>query len=276
MRPLPPAGRIYLVLVAGFVVGPFLPLIVQSVAFRWTWPDLLPGTWWWERREASPLPLAWDYVVSPASRVREAVLNTVGIGLATTALSLAVCLPAARVLARARFRGKAAFELGLALPLVVPEAAIGLALLMTFVRAGLAGTYGGIVAAHLIPTIPYMVRMLTAVWQGLDPAYEEQAAMLGASRGQILLRVTLPMLLPGVAAGCLFAFLVSSNVFLLTFLLGQGQVVTLPTLLFAKVSGGGLDASAAGIALVASLPGLVLLGVADRMIREEALGRGFG
>ena len=276
MPALSPAGRAYVVLLAGFVVGPFGPLVIQSLAFRWAWPDLVPGTWWWERRDASPVPLAWDYVLSPASRVGEAVLNTVGIGLAVTALSLAVCLPAARVLARGRFRGRPALELAVALPLVVPEAAIGIALLMMVIQVGLAGSYAAIVAAHMIPTIPYMTRMLTAVWQGLGPEFEEQAETLGATRAQILWRVTLPMLMPGIAAGCLFAFLVSSNVFLLTFLLGQGQVVTLPTLLFSKVSGGALDASAAGIALVASLPGLVLLALADRMIREEAFGRGFG
>ena len=60
----------------------------------------------------------------------------------------------------------------------------------------------------------------------------------------------------------LFAFLVSTNVFLLTFFLGQGEILTLPTLLFSEISGGALDATAAGIALIVTLPGLVLLIVA--------------
>ena len=269
-------SRIYLLLVAGFILGPFIPLVIQSLAFRWAWPDLLPGTWWLEQRDDALLPLAWDYVLSPHSRVWEATLNTVGIGLAVTAICLAICLPAARVLARENFRGKPAFEFFLALPLIVPEAAIGIALLMIFIRLGLAGSYVGIVIVHLIPTIPYMIRMLTAVYQGLGRACEEQALVLGAQRWQVLWWVTLPMLLPGVLAGALFAFLVSTNIFLLTFLMGQGQIVTLPTLLFAKVSGGTLDASAAGIALVATLPGIVLLVLAERFIRDEALGKGLG
>ena len=273
---LAPLQKAYLCLVAGLVVVPFAPLAIQSLAFRWAWPDLLPATWWWERRAAAPVPLAWDYVLSPYSRVWEATLNTVGIGLAATAICLAICLPAARVLARETIRGKPAIELLLALPLLVPEAAIGIALLMMFIYLGLAGTWWGIVLAHLIPTIPYMVRMLTAVWQGLGSEFEEQATILGASRWQVLCLVTLPMLLPGVLAGALFAFLVSTNVFLLTFLLGQGSVITLPTLLFSKMSGGTLDATAAGIALIVTLPGLVLLVVAERFIREEAWGRGFG
>ena len=198
---LSPFQKIYLLLVAGFIVGPFLPVIVQSLAFRWAWPELLPGTWWLEQRETSMIPLAWDYVLSPYSRVWEATVNTVFIGSVVTVICLAICLPVARLLARDSFAGKSAFEFFLSLPLIVPEAAIGIALLMIFIRLGLAGGYVGIIVAHLIPTIPYMVRMLAAVYQGLGREFEEQAMILGARPSQILWRVTLPMLLPGVVAG---------------------------------------------------------------------------
>ncbi|AKP00006.1 MAG: ABC transporter permease [Marinovum algicola] len=273
---LSPFQKFYLLIIAGFILGPFIPLIIQSFAFRWAWPDLLPGTWWLEQRDRAMVPLAWDYVLSPYSRVWEATVNTVLIGSIVTVICLAICLPAARVLAREKFRGKSAFEFFLSLPLIVPEAAIGIALLMMFIRLGLAGSYVGIIIAHLIPTIPYMVRMLTAVYQGLGRDFEEQAMILGASRWQVLRLVTLPMLLPGVVAGALFTFLVSTNIFLLTFFLGQGQIVTLPTLLFSKIAGGTLDASAAGITLIVTLPGIILLIISERFIKEEAFGKGFG
>ena len=262
----PHATRFYVALIVLFMVGPFVPLLVQSFAFQWDWPNLLPSEWWFTARDRARLPLGWDYVLSPYSRLGEAVLNTVLIGGATTLICLAICLPAARVLARDDFAGKRAFEFYLSLPLIVPEAAVGLALSVMFVRVGLAGSYAGIIIAHLIPTIPYMVRMLTAVYQGLDRGFEEQARVLGASRIQALRLVTIPMLLPGILAGCLFTFLVSTNLFLLTFLLGQGKIITLPTVLFAKISGGSLDASTSGIALVATLPGIVLLLVSERYL----------
>lgn len=268
--------KIYLCLIAGFILGPFIPLIIQSFAFRWAWPNILPSTWWLEQREQSPLPLAWDYVLSPYSRIWEATLNTVFIGSVVTIICLAICLPAARVLAREDFRGKSAFEFFLSMPLIVPEAAIGIALLMIFIRVGLAGTYTGIIIVHLIPTIPYMIRMLTAVYQGLGRDFEEQAMILGANRWQVMRLVTLPMLLPGVVVGALFTFLVSTNIFLLTFFLGQGKIITLPTLLFSKISGGTLDASAAGIALLVTVPGIILLLLTERYIKEEAFGKGFG
>ena len=273
---LSPFQKFYLLIIAGFILGPFIPLIIQSFAFRCAWPDLLPGSWWLEQRDRAMVPQAWDYVLSPYSRVWEATVNTVLIGSIVTVICLAICLPAARVLAREKFRGKSAFEFFLSLPLIVPEAAIGIALLMMFIRLGLAGSYVGIIIAHLIPTIPYMVRMLTAVYQGLGRDFEEQAMILGASRWQVLRLVTLPMLLPGVVAGALFTFLVSTNIFLLTFFLGQGQIVTLPTLLFSKIAGGTLDASAAGITLIVTLPGIILLIISERFIKEEAFGKGFG
>lgn len=265
-KSLPTAARFYLVLIGLFLVGPFVPLVIQSFAFQWDWPNLLPSEWWFTARDRARLPLGWDYVLSPYSRLGEAVVNTVVIGGATTLICLAICLPAARVLAREQFAGKRAVEFYLSLPLIVPEAAVGLALSVIFVRVGLAGSYAGIIIAHLIPTIPYMVRLLTAVYQGLDPGFEEQARVLGANRLQALRLVTMPMLLPGILAGCLFTFLVSTNLFLLTFLLGQGKIITVPTLLFAKIAGGSLDASAAGIALVATLPGIALLLVSERLL----------
>lgn len=271
-----PFSKIYVILVSAMVLGPFIPLVIQSFAFRWNWPDLLPSVWWLEQRDKSLLPLGWDYVLSPYSRIWEATVNTIIIGASVALICLIVSLPAARLLARGSFKGKPAFEFFLAAPLIVPEAAIGMATLIIFIQLGLAGSYLGIIIVHLIPTIPYMVRMLTAVYQGLGQEYEEQALLLGADRWQILRHVTLPMIMPGIVAGVLFSFLVSTNIFLLTFLLGQGQIITLPTLLFSKVSGGGLDASAAGIALMATLPGLLLLLVTERFINEQAFSKGFG
>ena len=273
---LSPFQRFYLLVIAAITLGSFLPLIIQSFAFQWNWPDVLPSEWWITARERARLPQGWDYVLSPHSRLLTATLNTVGIGLVVVVICLAICLPAARVLARENFRGKSIFEFFFTLPLIVPESAIGIALLAIFIRLGLAGSYVGIIIAHLIPTIPYMIRMLTAVYQGLGREFEEQAYILGASRWQTTRMVTLPLLMPGVAAGCLFTFLVSTNIFLLTFFLGQGRIITLPTLLFSKISGGTLDPVAAGLTLVVSVPGIIVLIISERFIREEAFGKGFG
>ena len=81
------------------------------------------------------------------------------------------------------------------------------------------------------------------------------------------------MLMPGVVAGALFTFLVSTNIFLLTFFLGQGKIITLPTLLFSKISGGTIDASAAGITLIVTLPGIILLSSPSASSRKKPSAR---
>jgi len=272
-----PFQRFYLLFITLAVIGPFIPLVIASFAFRWNWPNLLPSKWWWQVRATARLPQSWDYVFSPYSRVFEATVNTIGIALVVTVICTLVSLPAARVIARENFRGKSLIEFFLLTPLIVPEIAVGLGILITFMQLGLAGSYVGVVIAHLIPTIPYMVRVLTSVFQGLSMDFEEQARVLGASPWRTMWHVTMPMILPGILAGGLFAFLISSNIFLLTFFIGRGSINTLPTLLFSKVSGGGaLDPVGAGIALLVSVPGIVLLLITERFIKDEVFAKGFG
>jgi putative spermidine/putrescine transport system permease protein len=272
---LSPFQRFYLLFIGLGVVGPFVPLVIASFSFRWTWPNLLPSVWWWDERRTVATPIGWDYVLSPISRVGTATVNTVLISIAVTVLCLAVCLPAARVIGRERFRGKEWVEFFLITPLIVPEIAVGLGVLLIFLYLGLAGSYLGVIAALLIPTIPYVIRILTSVFQGMSRDYEEQARMLGARPWQVLWHITIPMIFPGILAGGLFAFLVSSNIFLLTFFIGRGGIETLPTLLFSRLGGGSIDAIAAGVALVVSLPGLILLIVTERFIKEEVFAIGF-
>ncbi len=252
-------------------------MVIASFAFRWYWPHVWPSEWWWQARATARLPLAWDYVFSPQSQVLKATVNTVIIAAAVTLICIAVSLPAARVIAREKFWGKSFLEFFLLTPLIVPEIAVGLGILITFIQINLVGSYLGIIIAHLIPTMPYMIRVLTSVFQGLNRDYEEQARALGASPLRVLWQITLPMILPGIIAGSLFTFLVSANVFLLTFFVGRGSIDTLSTLLFAKLSSSGaLDPVGAAIALLGSIPGIILLIITENFIKEEVFAKGLG
>lgn len=251
-----------------FIIAPIIPVIIQSIAFQWHWPDILPSRWWWSVRGDTTFPLAWDYVLSPYSHVFEAVGNTLIISVSVTFLALVLCLPAAKAIVSRHFKWKHHVLWLFTLPLIVPEMALALAFLAVFIPMGLAGSFVGIILAHLIPVLPYMMRVLVSVYEGLNSSLEEQAMLLGANRRQRMAFITIPILLPGILAGCLFTLLVSSNIFLITFLVGQGKVETLPTLLFAKIGGGAIDATAAGITLIAMIPGFLLLLTTERYIRD--------
>ncbi len=251
---------------AGWMILPILPLAVWSVAHGWRFPDLLPQSW---------SPRAWTYALSPASGVLQSFALTTFIAVTTTLLAALIGVPAGRALGLYRFRGKGLVTLFLLAPAVLPGIAVVFGLHGLFLRLGLTGTVTGVILAHLVPVLPYMTLVMAAVFSRFDPAFEDQARTLGASRLQCFRAVTLPAILPGLLTAALFAFLVSWSQYLLTLAIGGGRVQTLPLLLFSFASAGRNDITAA-IALLYILPGLVVLILTARQItgRGAALAGG--
>lgn len=248
---------------ASWLILPILPLVVWSVAHGWRFPDLLPQDW---------TGRAWAYALSPTSGVLSSFATTTLIAATTTLLAALIGLPAGRALGLYRFRGKGLVTLLLLAPAILPGLAVVFGLHGLFLRLGLTGSIPGVILAHLIPVLPYMVLILAAVFSRFDTANEDQARSLGATPFQTFRAVTLPAILPGLLTGALFAFLVSWSQYLLTLAIGGGRVQTLPLLLFSFANAGRNDVTAA-IALLYLLPGLLILALTARRItgRNAAL-----
>ena len=90
--------------------------------------------------------------------------------------------------------------------MLLPSIVLGLAILLVFANAGLLGTYTGLIAAHLVVTTPYVMRIMTTAFATLPPSVEEAAAMLGAAPLTVFRRVTLPLLAPGFVASAALSF----------------------------------------------------------------------
>jgi putative spermidine/putrescine transport system permease protein len=185
-----------------------------------------------------------------------------------SALSLALALPAARVLGLRKFRGRQLAWLLLFLPTVIPPLAIGMGLNILFLRIGLAGTLIGVVLAHIIPTLPYTVFTLSSGFARFDENYEFQALALGASPWQIFLKVTLRMMAPSMVVALLFAFLISWSQYLLTLLIGGGRFITLPILLFSAASGGN-PATIAVLSLLFIAPPVLVIAATARQLNRN-------
>ena len=136
--------------------------------------------------------------------------------------------------------------------------AVAMGIHVAFLRVGLADTKVGVILVHLIPVMPYMVLTLTSVFANYNLDYEGQARTLGARPWQVFIHVTLPAIWPGLMVGCLFAFIISWSQYLLTLLIGGGEVITLPVLLFAFANSGD-NAITAALSLVFIAPALLLL-----------------
>jgi len=116
----------------------------------------------------------------------------------------------------------------------------------------------GVILVHMIPVLPYTILILAGIFANYDVDYEHQARVLGAGSWTVFWRVTLPMILPGIIVAALFAFLISWSQYLLTLLIGGGQVLTLPVLLLAFANSGDYAITAA-LSLVFIAPAVVAL-----------------
>ncbi|MBI3169312.1 MAG: ABC transporter permease subunit, partial [Chloroflexi bacterium] len=214
---------LYLILIA-----PLLLFTAYAFSTRWFFPQPFPTEW----------TLTTFQRAINESRTLSSMAQGIWIATLVSFLSLILALPAARVLGLRKFRGRQLAWLLLFLPTIIPPLAIGMGLNILFLRIGLAGTIAGVILAHIIPTLPYTIFTLSSAFARFDENYEFQALALGASAWHIFFKVTLRMMTPSLVVATLFAFLISWSQYLLTLLIGGGQIITLPVLLFSAASGG--------------------------------------
>jgi molybdate transport system permease protein len=206
------------------------------------------------------------------------VVAALGLSLATTAASLLVTvgigLPLAFVLARRQFPGKWLVETIVDLPIVLPPAVAGLALLLVLGRRGLLGnaldvagidiafTTIAVIVAQTFVSAPFFVRSARAGIAAVDRDLEDAARVDGASEARLFRDVTLPLAGPALAAGLVMTWARALGEFGATIMFAgnvAGRTQTLPLLVYSEFQGGDLDASiaAAAILVVAALGVLI-------------------
>lgn len=177
----------------------------------------------------------WYVQLVHQPKIIAAFWTSLGLAAATCALSIGIGLPAAYALVRLRVPGASALMSLFTAPLLLPSIVLALAILIVFARLGLLGTFRGLLAGHLVVTLPYAIRVLSTAFAGLPIACEEAAATLGASPLTVVRRVTLPLMLPGIAATAALCFLVSFDEVVLSLFLTGPRLSTLPVEMFRYV-----------------------------------------
>ncbi len=143
----------------------------------------------------------------------------------------------ALALVRYEFSGRAPVNFFIFLPLASPEVVLGASLLSLFLSVGVATGFGTIFIAHVMFNVSFVVVTVRSRLIGFDRSLEEAAQDLGASAYQTFVRVTLPLIAPGVLAGGLLAFALSIDDFVITNF-NAGSTVTFPLFVYgaARVS----------------------------------------
>src|SRR5215212_2658933 len=207
-----------------------------------------------------------------APEVCTALGNSLKIGLLATLGATLLGTMVAFALARHRFRGRAATNLLIFLPMATPEVVLGASLLTMFLNLRINPGFWTIVVAHVMFCVSFVVVTVKARLASLDPRLEQAAMDLYADEWQTFRRVTLPLVAPGILAAALLAFALSFDDFIITNF-NSGGVTTFPKFVYVSATRG-IPPQANVIGTAMLLVSLLIV-VAGQIIaaRRRAAGR---
>lgn len=236
---------------------PLLPVLLWAGAERWSFPDLLPTRW-------GPAGV-YDAV---DSGLPGALLRSLGLGLAVAAVATPLGVMTGRVLGWRLTRRPRLVVGVLLVPLVLPPFAVSMGLDVALLRVGLPGLVS-VVLVLAVVAAPYAAYTSATGFARTSPELEAQARALGASARQARLRVVLPAVRGSVLVAALLAFLVGWSDYVVTLLVGGGQLITAPVLLGSAASGSGNDAMVAVMAVATLLPPVLLVTAVAALRRRD-------
>ena len=215
------AGKTLVVLILAFTILPALVVTIAAFNDRaiLSFPPTAYSTRWFTRALAYR-----DF--------QTGLWNGVVVMLWASSLSLLVGTGFAIALRRYAFRFKAAIEAVLLSPLIIPHFTIGLGLLILATRIGASRGFAVVVLTHVIVVLPFVIRSVTISLQNIDERLELAATSLGAKPGRVLLTITLPLLVPGLVSGWLFAAILSFNEFTASLFVTGQATQTLPVAMY--------------------------------------------
>lgn len=206
------SGLVLLFLIAPILV--IVPLSFNAEAF-FTYP--MPG-----------LSLRWYLDFFGSAEWQRALYNSLFFGIATTLLSMFLGTLAALGLARPEFPWRGPVMALIISPMIVPLIIAAVGMFLFYADWGLVNTRLGMVLAHTALATPFVVITVTATLTGFDARLLRAAASLGANPVTTFRRVTLPMILPGMVSGGIFAFVTSFDEVVVALFLAGSEQRTLP------------------------------------------------
>jgi putative spermidine/putrescine transport system permease protein len=249
-------------LVLLFLVAPILIIVPLSFSSGSFFHYPLPG-----------FSMRWYHDFFTSSFWLPSVWNSLIVGSAATFLATVLGTLAALGIWRSRFPGQALVLALLISPMVVPSIIVAVGVYFAFAPLGLTDGYSGLILAHTTLAVPFVVVTVLATLSGFDRTLLRAAASLGATPVTTFRRVTLPLILPGVLSGAVFAFAASFDEVVVALLLaGPGQR-TLPRQMFAGINDNiSLTITAAATMLIAvSL--MLMIAVGQLRRRSERMRR---
>jgi putative spermidine/putrescine transport system permease protein len=254
----PWASRALLLLGLAVLLFPMVLVVVSSVndSPQATVAEFLGFTW------------RWYALVFDNPRYVDAFFVSLRLALAAVAVSLAISLPAAFALERARVPARETVAAMLMLPLALPGIAIALGMLRLLQWFVQIDPFLGLLAVHVVLIAPFTLAMLRATVAQLDRSLEEAASGLGAGPSARLRHVVMPQLAPGIMAAGIIGFLISFGEVTVTAFLTSPRMQTLPVRIYAEATFS-LENTVNAISTLIILATVALLVLVNRFVRLD-------
>lgn len=245
------------IVAAATVIFLMTPLVVTiAVSFGSSTVFTLPPPDW---------SLRWYERLANTRGLLPALTVSLQVAAISTALSMVLGTLCAIALVRGRFPGREAISTFLVSPLMLPGLVIGIAMLQGFKSMGLRDVYASLLIAHVIITLPYIVRTVVGALGLFDFSLIDAARTLGCSYPAALMRVLVPALAPAFLTSGMFAFLASMDNYPISIFFTDAWTKTLPIQMLQYVEerpDPTIAAISAGLVLLA----IVALVIGDRLV----------
>ena len=227
----------------------------------------------------SSLSLQWYFSIQP--RLFHSLWISFLVACFAAGIGTVIGVPAALGLVRGNLPGKTLLGALFRAPLQIPFIVIGVAFLQTYYLLGdalglrLTGSFLALAVGHLFVATPYVIGSVGSVLFRFNPNLEEAALSLGASRWRVFRRVTLPIIMPGIYAGALFAFMVSFGDVPISLFLASPKYATLPLEIFHSMEFD-FDAAVLAISTLIVFASLVILWLIQKSVGLDVMLRSGG
>ncbi len=215
------------------------------------------------------LSLKWYVRAVTYPDFQNAFINGLIVTSFASTLALITGSAVACLIERYAFPGRTVLEAVLSSPLIVPHFTTGLGFLMLGVALGINQGYAIVIVTHVLLVLPFVTRSVYVSLRNLDPHLERAAANLGASPGRVLTRITVPLLLPGMAGGWLVAAVLSLTEFTASLYVTDAGTQTLPVAMYTYIREYS-DPTIAAISAILILATTLVMFIADQIF---GLGR---
>lgn len=264
MQKLGLLARVFHTLFVAFILAPLVMVI--AVSFTDKGYLSLP---------TEGLSLRWFHAILENPDFIDAFWMSVWLAAISASLAIMISVPAALAIARYRFIGRDAIAAFLLSPLMIPHLVLGVAFLQFYSSIGLGGSFSGLVAAHVILITPYALRLVLSAATGLSTDAENAALTLGASKFTVFRRITLPLIIPGVAGGWLLSFITSFDELTMSVFVSSPATQTLPVKMYHHITQT-IDPLIASVSTVLIALTFLLMLVLDRFYGIDRLFVGKG